>query len=527
MRYFVFRNNTVEFFFNSKECAFSGYEDISIVPADAESYIWFYQPPYCIANEKSAQIVETYIQSFDLVYSRIPRNKEIIVFTLCDIGSVKIASNDFAFRNSIENFNSHIISLAQENKNIKIVDFSDFIFRYKKFEIIDWKYYFTSQLVFSAKIGLDFKKWFAEVRNQLALKRKKCIVVDLDNTLWGGVFGEDGITGIKIGGDYPGKAFLYFQKILVELSKSGVILAVCSKNNEADVKECWKKNPFNIINEKHISSYRINWSNKADNIKEIAAELNIGLDSLVFIDDNPTERELVKQTLPMIEVPDFPEQPYNLPVFIEAVIEKYFKVYSLTDEDKKRTTEYKANAKRASEQRKFSDMDSFIKSLGIKMKIQAANSINIGRIAQMTQKTNQFNLTTRRYTEGDLNSMIANGARIWCLSVSDKFGDSGITGCIIIKDGEIDEFLLSCRILGKGIEKEFVAQILGLLKKNGISQLRAVYIPTVKNMQVKNFYEGRGFTPVSESKDGTKRYTLSLSDYEVESDDKYKVILEE
>ena len=229
----------------------------------------------------------------------------------------------------------------------------------------------------------------------------------------------------------------------------------------------------------------------------------------------------------MIEVPDFPEQPYNLPVFIEAVIEKYFKVYSLTDEDKKRTTEYKANAKRASEQRKFSDMDSFIKSLGIKMKIQAANSINIGRIAQMTQKTNQFNLTTRRYTEGDLNSMIANGARIWCLSVSDKFGDSGITGCIIIKDGEIDEFLLSCRILGKGIEKEFVAQILGLLKKNGISQLRAVYIPTVKNMQVKNFYEGRGFTPVSESKDGTKRYTLSLSDYEVESDDKYKVILEE
>ncbi len=526
MKYFVFRNNTVEFFFDAKECAFSGYDDISVVPEEAESFIWFYQPPYGMVNEKSSEIVKAYIQSFDLVFSRIPKEKEIIVFTLCDIGSVQIASGDFDFRNAIEEFNAHILELSLQNKNIKVINFADFVSRYKKSELIDWKYYFTSQLALNAKLAPAFKKWFVEEQNQLALKRKKCIVLDLDNTLWGGVLGEDGIEGIKIGGDYPGKAFLYFQKTLVELSKSGVILAVCSKNNEADVKECWEKNPFNIINDKYISAYRINWNNKADNIKEIALELNIGLDSFVFIDDNPTERELVKQTLPMVEVPNFPEQPYSLPIFIEEITEKYFKVYSLTDEDKKKTEEYKANAKRAREQQKFTDMDSFIKSLEIKMKIQSANSMNISRIAQMTQKTNQFNLTTRRYTESDLNAMIADGAKIWCLSVSDKFGDSGITGCIIVKHNEIDELLLSCRILGKGIEKEFIAQILGLLKNNGLTELKAAYIPTAKNVQVKDYYENNGFKLVTEE-NGTKFYTLKFTEYEPKSDDKYEVTLEE
>lgn len=528
MKYFVFRNNTVEFFFDAKECQFSGYDDISLVPAETEKYIWFYQSPYGMIDDYSVDMVKSYIQEFDLVYSQIPMEKEIIVFTLCDIGSVKITSGDFTFAEAINDFNSHIIQLSKKNRNIKIVDFSEFVSCYKKSDLIDWKYYYTSQLAFSAKLAVDFKKWFLQKKSQLSLKRKKCIVLDLDNTLWGGVLGEDGIEGIKIGGDYPGKAFLYFQKALVELSKSGVILTVCSKNNEADVKECWSKNPYNIINEKYISSYRINWNNKADNIKEIANELNIGLDSFVFVDDNPTERELVKQTLPMVEVPDFPEQPYNLANFADELTENYFKVYALTDEDKKKTEEYRANAERSKEQAKFTDLDSFIRSLKIKMLIQYANKMNISRIAQMTQKTNQFNLTTKRYTESDLNTMLANDVKIWCLSVADKFGDSGITGVIIIKNGEIDEFLLSCRILGKGIEKEFVRQILLILKQSGLTELKASYIPTAKNTQVKDFYENNGFKLVLEESDGIKTYSVDLSSYNAKSDDKYEVkILED
>ncbi len=524
MKYFIFRNNTVEFFFDAKECMFSGYDDISIVPGNAESYIWFFQPPYGTVDETSAALVRSFIQKFDLVCSRVPHEKEIIVFTLCDVASVRVISGDFDFRNAIEEFNSHIIGLSQRNRNIKVADFSDFVSRYKKTDLIDWKYYFTSQLAFSAKLAADFKGWFEDVRNQLTLKRKKCIVLDLDNTLWGGILGEDGIEGIKIGGDYPGKAFLYFQKSLVELSKSGVILAVCSKNNEGDVKECWAKNPYNILNEKYISAYRINWNNKADNIKEIADELNIGLDSLVFIDDSPVERELVRQTLPAVTVPEFPEQPYNLPIFMEKLTNKYFKVYSLTEEDRNKTEEYKANARRATEQQKFADMDSFIRSLGIRLKIQSANTMNISRIAQMTQKTNQFNLTTRRYTESDLNTMLSDGAKIWCLSVSDKFGDSGITGCIIVKNSEIDEFLLSCRILGKGIENVFITQILNLLKGDGPVELKASYIPTAKNTQVKDFYENSGFSLVSHDEDDTKVYALNLNKYVAKTDDKYEVM---
>ncbi|MGI5090958.1 HAD-IIIC family phosphatase [Treponema socranskii] len=523
MKYFVFRNNTIEFFFDTKDCQFSGYDDISVVPIDTEKYIWFYQPPYGMIDGHSVEIVKSFTQKFDLVHNRIPEEKEILVFTLCDICSTKIASGDFGFNEAISDFNAHVINLEKDSKNIKIIDFSEFSSRYRKTDLTDWKYYFTSQLAFSAKLAVDFRKWFEQKESQITLKRKKCIILDLDNTLWGGILGEDGVEGIKIGGDYPGKAFLYFQKALVELSKSGVILSICSKNNESDVKECWKKNPYNIINEKYISIYRINWHNKIDNIKEIATELNIGLDSFIFVDDNPVERELVKQMLPMVEVPDFPEQPYNLPLFIDELTEKYFKVYALTDEDKKKNEEYKANVKRSKEQLKFTDMESFIRSLEIKITIQAANKMNISRIAQMTQKTNQFNMTTRRYSENDLNAMISNGAKIWCLSVADKFGDSGITGTIIVKNCEIDEFLLSCRILGKGIEKAFVARILEKLKKSDVIELQAVYIPTSKNTQVKEFYENNGFTLVVEESDGTKKYSIDLSTYNAKFDDKYEV----
>lgn len=526
MKYFVFRNNTIEFFFDTKNCLFSGLEDISFIPTDTEKYIWFYQPPYGVVNEHSVEIVKSFKQKFDLIYSSIPQEKEILVFSLYDAAGTKTTSGDLSYEEAISDFNTHVINYSKTNRNIKIIDFAEFAGRYKKTDLIDWKYYFASQLAFSAKIATDFKKWFKQKENEIALNRKKCIVLDLDNTLWGGILGEDGIEGIKIGGDYPGKAFLYFQKVLIELSKSGVILAICSKNNESDVKECWAKNPYNILTEKYISSYRINWNNKADNIREIAAELNIGLDSFVFVDDSPAEREIIKQNLPMVEVPDFPDHPYDLPLFINDLIEKYFRVYALTDEDKNKTEEYKANALRATEQTKFTDIDSFIRSLEIKMTIQSANKMNISRIAQMTQKTNQFNLTTKRYTESDLNAMLAEGAKIWCLSVADKFGDSGITGAIIIKNSEIDEFLLSCRILGKGIEKEFLSSILARLKNDGFKSIWSTYVPTLKNTQVCDFYENNGFTLVEEDPSGVKKYSIDLLIYEKIYDNKYEILAE-
>ena len=310
---------------------------------------------------------------------------------------------------------------------------------------------------------------------------------------------------------------------MLELSKSGVILTVCSKNNEQDVLDAWEKNPFMVLKKEHFAASRINWVDKATNIKELAAELNIGLDSFVFVDDNPTERELIKQMLPMVEVPEFPAQPYELMPFFKQLVEDYFKVYSVTDEDKKKTEQYKQNAARAQAQTSFADFDSFLESLNIQITIEAANEFNIQRIAQMTQKTNQFNLTTHRYTDADVRGFVDAGWKVWCIGVADKFGDNGITGAIMITpEGEIDTFLLSCRILGKGIEIAFVKKILSLLAKAGIDNLTAKYLPTAKNDQVKEFWEKVGFVCTQETEDG-KDYVLALNNANLEIKDYYHI----
>jgi FkbH-like protein len=348
----------------------------------------------------------------------------------------------------------------------------------------------------------------------------------LDNTLWGGILGEDGPDGIKIGGDYPGKAFLYFQKGLLELNKNGVILAVCSKNNEQDVMDLWENNPFLVLRKEHFAAYRINWQDKATNLKELAEELNLGLDSFVFVDDNPSERELIKQLLPMVTVPDFPAQPYELPLFFKKLVEDYFKVYAITEEDKKKTDQYKANAQRLSFQKSFSDFGDFIRSLDIHLTIASANDYNIPRIAQMTQKTNQFNLTTKRYTDADIKVMIEKGGRVYCLSVADRFGDNGITGCMIVNGCEIDSFLLSCRILGKGIETAFIKKVFQMLHNQGVTELKAKYLPTAKNAQVREFYEKVGMQCVAENEQGEKDYKANLSAMDLTIEDYYKIDIE-
>ena len=270
--------------------------------------------------------------------------------------------------------------------------------------------------------------------------------------------------------------------------------------------EAWEKNPHLILKKEHFAAYKINWNNKADNIKQLAKTLNIGLDSFVFLDDNPSERELIKSFLPSVSVPEFPKQPYYLPLFIKDVCDKYFVSYNVTEEDKKKTEQYIANFKRNEESQKYSTMNEFLKNLQIELIIEEVNEFHISRIAQMTQKTNQFNLTTKRYSESDIVSFIASGSLIYSLCVKDKFGDNGITGCVIINldnIGEdlvatIDSLLLSCRILGKGIEDAFLIKILYLLFEKNIKKINAQYIPTPRNSQVKDFYEKHSFRLVSE-----------------------------
>ncbi len=317
-----------------------------------------------------------------------------------------------------------------------------------------------------------------------------------------------------LSGSYPGKAFHLWQEGLKELGKSGVMLAICSKNNMADIEEVWAKRDDMLLQKSDFVAMRVNWQDKTTNIRELAEELNIGLDSMVFVDDSPTERELIKQLLPEVSVPDFPEQPYGLMGLYRVLVENYFGAYRITQEDRAKTMQYIANAQRKQQQVAFTNMEEYLQSLEMKLRIEKVNAATLQRVAQLTQKTNQFNLTTRRYTEADIQRMVDEGADVWTLTVSDKFGDYGLTGVMIVAEGKIDTLLMSCRVLGKGIEMAFVKKVLSEYK----GDIKAEYMPTAKNGQVADFYERIGM-----SKCGDGSFETNVEDLDLAIKDYYTI----
>ena len=514
MVFYICRNFTVENLFKKLNAQCSGYSDISETP-DAKNYIWFYLPPIKNNQQELLNEINDFQNKFRLFFSKII-NKPVIAFTAENLFPQRFENSNTDVQNAINSYNALLHETAKTNLNLKIIDFSDFTTNVSM-PVLDWKYYYISQSLITPKLNASFHDWFSGKLNAIQGKRKKCLVLDLDNTLWGGILGEDGIEGIEIGDTYPGLAYRDFQEAILEAANNGVILAVCSKNNEQDVMEVWEKHPNLIIRQKHISAYRINWNDKAANIQELAEELNIGLDTIVFLDDNPAERERVKQTLTGVEVPEFPDKPYLLSAFFKSVYEKYFQIYQLTFEDKSKTLQYTANAERNVFKKNFTDIDSYLESLEMELKVHFADNFTIGRIAQMTQKTNQFNLTTHRYSENELRELINKHNLVLCLNVKDKFGDNGITvaAIVILDRGEatIENFLLSCRILGRGIESVFLDYILNFLKQKGISKVFSKYIPRKKNKQTENFYEKNGFVLNSTEDDGTKNYSSDLNEF--------------
>jgi len=497
MRYFVFRNYTIEPFFNGFEAQFSGYDDILSVDDTADVYVWFYLMPYKLNNNVTAGEIAHYGEMLDIVYSNINKDKTFIIFTIASLYAMNYVTSNEVLENSVIEYNQKVYDMAKY-ANVKIIDIRDFYFSFSEEKLIDWKYYFLSQIPINPKLAPQFIKWFSRQLEILAMKRKKCIMLDMDNTLWSGILGEDGADGIKMGEDYPGNVYRFFQAYLLELSRIGIILALCSKNNEDDALAVLNTHPDMLLRKDNFSAYRINWNNKADNVNEMALELNIGLDSIVFIDDNPAERELIKKALPEVSVPDFPSHPYLYPVFMKQLTDDFFSTYTLTQEDMAKIQQYKDNAERVQYKSQFTDMDDYLRSLEIRLTVEKLNEFNRARFAQMTQKTNQFNLTTRRYTETEIQTFADNGALVYGLRVKDKFGDNGLTGLMIVfiesQTAFIDTLLLSCRILGRKIESTFVTYILMKLKEMGIIQIKASYIKTAKNGQVENFYDNMGFT---------------------------------
>ncbi len=335
---------------------------------------------------------------------------------------------------------------------------------------------------------------------------RKCLVLDCDNTLWGGVIGEDGMDGIHIGPDWPGREYLEFQKAILELVDQGVILAINSKNNPADVMQVLNEHPHMLLREKHFASIQANWNPKPQNMEAIAKEINIGLDSLVFIDDNPAERQLVRQMMPQVETLEMPSSPA---LFARTLREtNCFARPFLTEEDKNRGQIYADQRKRDQFQQSCASLEDFLKSLEMKASIRLAAKEDLKRVAQLTQRTNQFNLTARRYTEADIaKKMQSSDWRIYVLGLKDKFGDNGTVGLAMVQSQPdcwcIDTFLMSCRVIGRQAEDALVDRICSDAARQGASYIQAEYIKTAKNQIASPFWPRLGFEQISTDENTT------------------------
>jgi FkbH-like protein len=345
-------------------------------------------------------------------------------------------------------------------------------------------------------------------------KNRRCLVLDLDNTVWGGVIGDDGMTGISIAqGDATGEAHLAVQQAALALRSRGVVLAVSSKNNDDVARQPFREHPDMLLREEHIAVFQANWNDKATNIRAIADELSLGLDAFVFLDDNPVERELVRRSLPQVAVPELPTDPALYARTLLAA--GYFEAIAYSAEDSQRADFYRDNARRAVLQKSAVDMDGYLATLDMTMTVQAFDAIGRARITQLINKSNQFNLTARRYTDAEVDQVAAQPD---CLTLqirlTDVFGDNGMISVVICRpagsDWVIDTWLMSCRVLGRKVERAVLQEILGRARSQGIARLVGRYVPTDRNAMVKDHYAGLGFAPAGQDADGSSLWALDV-----------------
>jgi FkbH-like protein len=353
-------------------------------------------------------------------------------------------------------------------------------------------------------------------------KSGKVLILDLDNTVWGGVIGDDGLEGIRVAqGDARGEAHLAVQRLALDLRRRGIVLAVSSKNTDEVAREPFEKHPEMLLKLEHIAVFQANWNDKATNIQAIADELSLGLDSLVFLDDNPAERGLVRKLLPQVRVPELPEDPAYYTRTLTAA--GYFEAVAFASEDLKRAGFYQDNAKRASLQKQVGGVDAYLASLDMTITFQPFDATGRARIVQLINKSNQYNLTTLRYTAPEVTEA-EEDPEVFTLQVrlADIFGDNGMISVVICRPGEagvweIDTWLMSCRVLGRKVEHMVLREILEHARAAGIGKLSARYLPTDKNKLVVDHYAKLGFTKVLEEASGLTRWELLVEGAEPES----------
>ena len=385
-----------------------------------------------------------------------------------------------------------------EKNNVLIVDLAGLQNKYGIERCFNSNIYISTEMVLSTDILPNVAEIILNIINVRLGVLHKCVILDLDNTLWGGVIGDDGYENIEIGTLGIGKAFTEFQKWLKELKHRGIILAVCSKNNESVAKEAFLKNKEMVLKLEDISVFMANWDNKADNIKTIQSILNIGFSSMVFIDDNPVERQIVKENIPEITVPNLPEDPAYYLEYLYGL--NLFENTGITSEDSNRTNLYQIEHQRLNLKKSFVDEKEFLKSLEMLSLVEGFNKNNLSRVAQLSQRSNQFNLRTIRYDESDIiNYESSNQYENFTFTLNDKFGENGLICVVVLKQTKeatmfIENWFMSCRVLKRGMENFVLNTIVNKMKLKGVKQIEGEYIPSTKNQIVVNHYNDLGFT---------------------------------
>ena len=418
---------------------------------------------------------------------------------------------------AIQHVNEALCRLASAHRGVYLLDYNALVARYGRLRWHDERKWLTMRMPIAAEhLGHLADEWLRFV-HPLTGKVCKALVVDLDNTLWGGVIGEDGMEGIQVDAEYPGAAYQALQRVILDLYHRGIILALCSKNNLADALEALAHHPGMVLRPHHFAALRINWNDKAHNLREIAAELNIGIDALAFVDDNPVERERVRMELPDVTVIELPEDPmeYARALRLSPVFERLV----LSEEDRERGRYYAEQRQREAMEQSATSLEDFYYALQQEVEIVPVTAATLTRVAQLTQKTNQFNTTTRRYTEQQIAALAASPDwGVYSIRVKDRFGDNGIVGVIIAHDigdiSELDTFLLSCRVIGRTVETAILSFLVDRARARSLKQLQGWFLPTKKNAPAKECYAEHQLQLLQE-RDGGCLWGLALDEHDI------------
>jgi FkbH-like protein len=416
----------------------------------------------------------------------------------------------------VDALNRHIAAWAAEGRIVLL----DVARHAAAIGIESWEdpgHWHASKLSFAPDLTPIYGDLVARTLAAIRGRSRKCLVLDLDNTLWGGVIGDDGVGGIALGqGSAAGEAFVAIQKMALELRRRGVVLAVCSKNEDATARLPFREHPEMVLREEHIAVFQANWTDKAANLRAIAQTLNIGIDALVFLDDNPAERLQVREALPLVAVPEVPDDPALYPRILSAA--GYFEAVSFSEEDRQRASYYQANSERAQALSASGNLDDYLASLDMVCTIRKVDAVSRPRVAQLINKSNQYNLTTRRYTEAEVERVEQDAQRHAIqVRLADRFGDNGIISVVIAdkhdQSWDIETWLMSCRVLGRRVQEAVLTHLAQAARAEGAAWLTGRYIPSPKNMMVAEHYRTLGFTLVHEDQ-GVTTWRLDLADFQ-------------